>query len=197
MLGKSESRRNYSMVSLGNAIPTSSRQPKGPGALALQAVYFFFGLGLPLAQLVLLSVLWAAPLKLKAQRALYVTCEVATAWASLDVFMVAIVMALFEISQFAAFMVGDKCDGLNKLLKKHLDGALDGDDVCFDVTTKLSGGSALLVPAAIISGVGGIFLLRLAHNALEAREARARAKAVARDDAAVESPLVPNEGGEF
>merc|ERR1712167_139486 len=143
-------------------------------AVSLEIVYFFFGFALPLVQLVLLAVLWVVPLSLKRQQRLYVACEVSTSWAALDVF--AVVAALLEISKFAQFMVGHRCDALNRFLGKHLDRALGGDDKCFDVSTELTRGAWVLLPAAFVSGVVGVVLLRRAKAKLDERVERARAK---------------------
>jgi hypothetical protein len=169
-----KAKRRYSLMSLGEAIPGSSKDARG--AVSLEVVYFFFGFVLPLIQLLLLTVLWVVPLSLKLQQRLYVACEVSTSWAALDVFAVGVVAALLEISKFAQFMVGHRCDALNRFLGKHLDRALAGDDKCFDVSTELTRGSWVLLPAAFVSGVVGVVLLRKAKNALDERVERARAK---------------------
>jgi len=169
-----KAKRRYSLMSLGEAIPGSSNEESG--AMSLEVVYFFFGFALPLVQLVLLTVLWVVPLSLKLQQRLYVACEVSTSWAALDVFAVGVVAALLEISKFAQFMVGDRCDALNRFLGKHLDRALNGDDKCFDVSTELTRGAWVLLPAAFVSGVVGVVLLRRAKAKLDARVERARAK---------------------
>jgi hypothetical protein len=169
-----KAKRRYSLMSLGEAIPGSSKDERG--ALSLEVVYFFFGFALPLLQLVLLTVLWVVPLSLKLQQRLYVACEVSTSWAALDVFAVGVVAALLEISKFAQFMVGHRCDPLNKFLGKHLDRALGGDDKCFDVSTELTRGAWVLLPAAFVSGVVGVVLLRKAKAKLDERVERARAK---------------------
>ena len=59
------------------------------------------------------------------------------AWSALDVWCVAILASLLEIQQFAKFIVGDSCDGINKYLKQYLSAYLDGDNVCFDVEASL------------------------------------------------------------
>ncbi len=169
-----KAKRRYSLMSLGEAIPGSSKDARG--AVSLEVVYFFFGFALPLVQLVLLAVLWVVPLSLKLQQRLYVACEVSTSWAALDVFAVGVVAALLEISKFAQFMVGHRCDALNRFLGKHLDRALAGDDKCFDVSTELTRGAWVLLPAAVVSGVVGVVLLRKAKAQLDERVERARAK---------------------
>jgi len=183
-----KAKRRYSLMSLGEAIPSSSNEERG--AISLEIVYFFFGFALPLVQLVLLTVLWVVPLSLKLQQRLYVACEVSTSWAALDVFAVGVVAALLEISKFAQFMVGDRCDALNRFLGKHLDRALGGDDKCFDVSTELTRGAWVLLPAAFVSGVVGVVLLRKAKAKLDARVERARAK----DDSEASSSDSDSEG---
>ena len=91
-------------------------------------------------------------------------------------FAVGVVAALLEISKFAQFMVGHRCDALNRFLGKHLDRALAGDDKCFDVSTELTRGAWVLLPAACVSGVVGVVLLRKAKAKLDERVERARAK---------------------
>ena len=52
---------------------------------------------------------------LKIHSQLMVLTEVCNAWSALDVFCVSIAAALLEIQQFAAFIVGDACDGINEV----------------------------------------------------------------------------------
>lgn len=91
---------------------------------------------MPLALCVALTILWVVPLSISMQRQLFVLAEVLNAWSTLDVYSVSIIAALLEIQQFAMFIVGDSCDGINKLLE-NFDEALDGDDKCFDVVAVL------------------------------------------------------------
>ena len=60
--------------------------------------------------------------------------------------------------------------------RQHLDRALGGDDKCFDVSTELTRGAWVLLPAAFVSGVVGVVLLRKAKAKLDGRVERARAK---------------------
>jgi len=166
----SDAKERYSIVALGADVPRASRDPTSPGSLTMAVVYFTYAVAVPCAVLPALLVLWLAPLSLRAQRLLYKLCEILHAWAALDVFMIAILACLTEISQFAQFMVGDKCDGINKFLKKHLDDELHGDDKCFDVVTQLNKGAWLLFVASLASGALAHLVLRLAHAAIRDRE---------------------------
>ena len=77
-------------------------------------------------------------------------------------------------------MVGHRCDALNRFLGKHLDRALNGGDKCFDVSTELTRGAWVLLPAAFVSGVVGVVLLRRAKAKLD--EPSARAERRTKDD---------------
>ena len=71
-----------------------------------------------------------------------------------------------------------------------LDRALGGDDKCFDVSTELTRGAWVLLPAAFVSGVVGVVLLRKAKAKLDGRVERARAK----DDEASDDSASSSDG---
>jgi hypothetical protein len=100
-------------------------------------VYFILGFGMPFLLVCLLGYLLFVPLSLKMQQRLFTLAGVCNAWSALDVFVVSIMAALLEIQQFAAFVIGDACDGINVWLAKNMDEQLHGDDKCFDVIAKL------------------------------------------------------------
>jgi len=178
----SGAKKTLSMVSLGLRVPRSSRHPHSPGAIALAVIYLAYALIFPLLLLPALLMLWLVPLGLGAQTLLFRICEVLNAWAALDVFMIAILASITEISQFAAFMVGDKCDSINKVLKKHFDEQLHGDDVCFTVVTQLKRGIWFLLAAALLSGFIAHLVLRCCHLAVHERDRRQRRYELRCDD---------------
>jgi hypothetical protein len=136
---KSDANVDYSFVSVGEAVPTASGSPNDFSVRWMEACYFAFGIGMPMAFIVFISVMWFVPLSLSRQRLMLVIAEVLNAWNALDVFVVSIAAALVEIQQFAAFIVGDSCDGINQLLVL-IDEATgyDGDGKCFDVVATLN-----------------------------------------------------------
>ena len=95
----------YSLVTVGTTLPAASGAPHSFGVRWIQASYFAFGLGMPLAFCAALIVAWVIPLTMKFQKGLIVLTEVLNAWNALDVFVVSIVAALLEIQQFAKFLV--------------------------------------------------------------------------------------------
>jgi hypothetical protein len=138
------------MVSLGTALPSASGSPLDPGVRWIQASYFIYGLAMPVLFVVMVLVLWVFPLSLRTQKRVIVLTEIIYAWSAADVFVVAVVVAAFEIQQFAIFLIGDHCDGLNQFLREYMDEALDGDDVCFDVIATLKKVTNMLLLLSIL-----------------------------------------------
>ena len=103
---------------MGAALPhTSSRAPAA--ALGFfQAFFFAVCLVVPLLWLLLLALLWLVPLRPATQRRLLVAADVAQAWAALDVLLVTALVSLFSLEQYAAFLLGGECDGLDALLAR-------------------------------------------------------------------------------
>jgi hypothetical protein len=65
-----------------------------------------------------------------------------------------------EMYLFVRFVIGDKCDGINVLLKDFFDQELQGDDKCFDVVTSLEPGCFVLGGACVLFFVGGYLVIR-------------------------------------
>ena len=55
-----------------------------------------------------------------------------------------------EISQFSAFIIGDKCDFINPFLEKFFDKVLDDHDTCFEVQAHLESVFWVLFEAVIM-----------------------------------------------
>jgi hypothetical protein len=101
----------------------------------LQSAWITFAVGLPMLHLVALFVLFFVPFSYQFQRGLFHAVEVIGAWASLEVLacshcmillvfthkqvaIVSIMAALLQLPLFTSFLVGDKCDLVNMLLRE-------------------------------------------------------------------------------
>jgi Paraquat-inducible protein A len=169
---------DYSVVSLGNMLPTTTLdEPNGGGIRWLQATFFTFTLAVPLVHLVSLLLLWVLPLSHRTQHRAFVIVEILNAWSALEVFIVSLIAALLEIQQFAQFIIGDKCVPINNFLLRYFDKALDGDAQCFDVVATLLWGCWVLFLAVIFYMFVGNFLMRMCHKALGERLKRAHERA--------------------
>ena len=156
----------FSYVSVGQMLPMASGMPDEWQMTLMQIAYFCFGVVLPAGLVLALTVLFFLPLSLARQRQGLVIVECLFSWAALDVFLLSVFAALLQIQQFAAFIVGDSCDGINAFLALHMDALLDGQDVCFDLVASLLPETCwiLLLAALLLSFVSfsGIAMLEKA-----------------------------------
>lgn len=155
---------NYSFISVGETLPSTNFD-----YITTIGSYFAFGLICPFSVLLLTLTICFVPLSTLFQSRLLIALEIANAWASLDVFCVAIIASLLEIQQFAAFIVGDSCDSINEILKKYLDPVLDGDDKCFDVIAVLNPEVAVIIIAAILVCATAILVIHLTDALIHER----------------------------
>eukprot|EP00755_Sulcionema_specki_P007244 Sspe_Gene.37709::Locus_18203_Transcript_1_1_Confidence_1.000_Length_3941::g.37709::m.37709 len=169
---ESANKRAYSVVSLARAIwVQSTNSPVSRlGYGYLVTTFLMFAAAVPLLQVVALAVLWACPLTLHMQKVLFFANEVIAAWNALDVFVVALIASLLEISQFAGFMIGGKCDGINQVLSAA--GPVIGLDVnkCFDVRATLLNGCWILFAAALVGHVAYQVAWKAADKAIRRLE---------------------------
>lgn len=150
LLGQ-DSEIGYSVVSISEFMVTDSGLDNDLSMRWMQASFVTVCIAMPLATIISILWLWVGPpLSITLQKSLFLFAEVTNAWCALDVFCISLIAAILEIKQFAAFMVGDACDGLNVLLAEYLDSELDGDDKCFDVETTLTDKVSLLFLAMVI-----------------------------------------------
>jgi len=166
MLGEDVSRTSYSVLSLGAALPSSVEDSQSRSIVFLQGTFFFFTMVTPILCLILILVLMVIPLTLKWQRCLLVAAEIANSWSAVEVFLWSILAALFQISTFASFMIGDKCDEINILAKKIF-GEKDIDAVCFTVDASVESNCWYLIVGAFANVLLVAFCLDFAETAVE------------------------------
>eukprot|EP00435_Cladocopium_sp_Y103_P000847 s3681_g1.t1 len=149
-------------------LPAASHDPHSFWILALQGIFFLFAIIVVVAYHVILIVLWAAPMTTRMQKQFFLTAQVLNAWSGLDVFCVTILAGVLEIRQFANFIVGNKCDGIDALLAKSplADQMPGGVITCFDVDSTLRAGYIVLAVAVVISTITGQVMLAKCSHAL-------------------------------
>ena len=162
-------RREYSLLEMGAHVLSSAANPSSFTAILIVVIFFATAVVFPLLHLLVLIVLWLAPLSLAAQRRVYVLVEVLNAWSALDVYVIACIAALLQLRQFALWIVGDSCDFINPLIKKYLAPVVPGDPVCFDLVAKLDNGSWILLGACVLYIISSYIVMGKCHSALELR----------------------------
>ena len=141
--------RTFSIIRLGLNSREVYENPLASEIIFIQIIYFLTILPIPIAFLVNLIILWFVPMTRKNQKILYSIGEILNAWSSIDVFVIALLSGVSQIDLFAKFLVGDKCDDINPIIKKYFSKILEGHDTCFEVEADLSGGIWLFLAAAV------------------------------------------------
>ena len=134
---QSDSTSSYSVFNLGVKLPNASTTPNNLLIRWLQICYFIYSIITPFLFIILFLILWIVPLTINEQYIGLILNKILLAWCSFDVFFISMLASVYEIQQFAEFIIGDACDEINKILKEYFDELLNGDDVCFDVVASL------------------------------------------------------------
>ncbi|CAE8735643.1 unnamed protein product [Polarella glacialis] len=178
-LGEDGSRRPFSLIKLGEQLPAASGDPNSVGIRWIQFVFFLFSLVVIVLYHGLLLFLWLAPLTRSRQKKLVAAAQTLQAWSAIDVFVVSIIASVMEISMLVKFMVGDKCDAIDKFLQSPpaviagwLPPELVAHPTCVDLTTSLEPGCWCLFAGALVSAVvGQVVTNRMAKALSESSEA--------------------------
>jgi len=160
--------KEFSVVSLLKDIPnTSFNNDSEAGIRTIQVCYAMFVLVIPLLHLFSLLVVWVTPLTMQMQRGGYIIVEILSAWAAMDVFIVALIVALLELQQFAEFLISEQCAGIDQILQTFFPG---GTEKCFTVKATLQSGSWILVVAVIVLLCVGYSVMYICNKAIRERK---------------------------
>jgi hypothetical protein len=168
MLLGDDRRKTYSLLTLGSSLPQSVQDPSSLGITCLQTAYYFYSLIMPFTCLAALGLLFLMPMTLPCQQRMMAVAEIANAWSAVEVFALSIIASLFEISTFASFLVGHKCDLINEFLANHFADEFD-DDTCYTVKSSVASNVWYLICGALLNSLTVSFLLKVAHRALNER----------------------------
>ena len=164
--------KEYSITSLLTSIPdTSFDSPDSFGIRTIQVAFCLFVIVLPLLHLISLLFIWLVPLTLEMQKATYIIVEILSAWSAIDVFIVALIVALLQLEQFASYIVEGICLGIDAFLQ-----SISGnpDATCFTVKASLESGSWVLVIATLFLVFVGYSVLIICNISVHDRLKRDR-----------------------
>uniref|UniRef100_A0A7S4Q2R5 Uncharacterized protein n=1 Tax=Alexandrium monilatum TaxID=311494 RepID=A0A7S4Q2R5_9DINO len=163
LLDPADAKQRYSLVSLGAGVTLG--KPGDWGMRMVQIVFFLFTLVIPLATIGFILFLWHAPLDHSTQEALLHFCQALDAWASFDVFVLAVAVSHFEFGLVATFLVYyDNLSTLCGWVRDHL------HTECFHIECSLTLGFVLLAAAGALSHAVPKAALRLCESALDGDE---------------------------
>jgi hypothetical protein len=153
--------RRLSLISIGKELGEEKASANRFGVLYLQCFYMLFSFIFPLVVLFMATLMMFVRFTLRQAKMFFYALEVVSAWAALDVFIVAIIASILQINQFAHFLEGPYCDPLYKYL---------GIKECFGVETQLLKGCWLIVAASICFWCFVQFVQRISERAIADRE---------------------------
>lgn len=145
------SQRSFSLLSMGVDLPRSGLNGASAPLRVAQVLFFLLTLGATLASQALLLLLWLIPLRHARQTLLYHVTEIVRAWSAVEVFLVSILVAVWQLQPLARFIVKDSCSPINNFLKSDFDRPLQGHDTCFEVTTAFNSGIWILAVACFFN----------------------------------------------
>ncbi|ELP86273.1 hypothetical protein EIN_114170 [Entamoeba invadens IP1] len=175
-----EHTRNFSVMDLGVNFPAATREPKSFVVLFIQVTYFITIVTLPMVHMICMLVLWLVPMTRRIQNMMFTVCEILYAWSCIDVFIISVIAAVLELSQFAAFMVEPFCDvplggsgmSVDSIIAKYFsteEFIKDGHETCFEVKTELTSGCWCLFAGVIFYTISSVLLVKFARKTLADR----------------------------
>lgn len=152
--------QQYTVVGLASQIPKAAQHPKSFSVRFTQIVFYIVTIIMPYVHMISLFVLLFWPLPKRKLTKLYHVCEIFSAWASVDVFLISIVAAVLEIGQLALFLVADKCDPINPIIQKYFsqENYVQGHEKCFEIETKILSGIYFLLIAVVFHTTATIWI---------------------------------------
>lgn len=161
----------YSLLSLGSSLRQSVTDEATAGIIFLEVAYYFYAVVTPFTCLGVLLLLLTCPMTLTAQRLVLTVAEIANAWSAVEVFALSIIAALLEISTFASFIVGDRCNFIKRVLREYFSSAMtdDFDATCYTVRASVEANAGFLIAGVLLNSFMVSILLRFVHCGIAER----------------------------
>jgi len=142
------------------------------GVRGICALFLFCAFIVPVLQTLALTWLWWMELTLRQQKLVLVANEVLSAWQYLEVYIIAIIVAILQMRDLSAVMMQPICHLIKPTLNvlRTLELIDDVHTECFYVDTSVQPGCFLLLIAAILLNLSHQFITRAAGAAIEDRE---------------------------
>lgn len=164
------SKSHYTVLQLAYKFPKGCEFPNSPSVRFVQVIYFITAVIFPILHILGLAATLLIPMSLKMLDYMYEIIEIFYAWSCLDVFCLSLIVTMFQITRFTNWMVGDRCDLIDEILKIFFtkEKYIEGHYKCFEVLTVFENGTFLLVSAAVINTVAHVWINILARKVIKA-----------------------------
>jgi len=118
----------------------------------LSSVLIFTVFIVPLVQVMLIMMRWFAPLRKEWRYHISIAIEMLQAWQYMEVFILAVIAATWQLGSISAFMINDYCGGLEDVFASTLYYGIlsESDAQCFRVSAEVKTGTWMLFAASIM-----------------------------------------------
>ena len=155
-------RQVYSLAEAGTMIrqdlDTAPKHLWGDWFLTIS--YYAFGIVLPLVRVLVITVLWAAPLSARGKQVAHEVCSLCGSWSALDVFVVTVILCRWEISAFIGALVEDDCGIIEDIIGM----------ACLELTCYLLEGTWFLLAALVLDTAANRTCMFVYNRKIKAQE---------------------------
>ena len=122
------------------------------GLVSFSVVFALTVLVVPILQSIALLVLWFIPMTTKQQTKISVLVEILQAWQYVEVYIIAVFVASWQLGPISSFMVNSYCGSLDGFFSELVFYGIlkDEDAQCFSVLSSIEGGFYVLAAGAIL-----------------------------------------------
>jgi hypothetical protein len=129
---------DYGIIVYGDKLPAINGGIGAVGVSVNQASYYLMAFAFTAFLLVVYPILFFVPLSYPQFRRLAIYAESLQSYSMFEIWVLSLLASYSDLPSFVAAVIGDTCDGINVILEKYFDAILNGDDVCYNVTAKLT-----------------------------------------------------------
>ena len=144
--GENTFSHDYSIVSVGHAIPASQLDPNNAGTRFIQFMWFFLCVAMPMWCSLLFGILFVYPFSKVWLERVFFLGEIAFAWSCAEVLLVSTIFAVLQMPTFGDGLIQADCTA------------------CFIVTTAILPHFAFLCIGSVLSVTINVWLYRKAHS---------------------------------
>jgi hypothetical protein len=151
-----EATTDHSVITLVALLIEEAKFLGTPGSYiglgVLSFLFLFTVLIVPMLQSISLILQWFYPMTMRQRTRMSITNEILQAWQYVEVYLIALFVACWQLGPVSQWMFGTYCEGFNDFFAQMVHYGLieEEDAICFSVQGKIEAGSIVLAAGAII-----------------------------------------------
>jgi hypothetical protein len=164
----------YSLLTFATSLPRHEPPHTLPAVYFVETLFILTVIVVPVVHIIVLALLWLLPMRRKCLRRLFIAAEVLNAWSAIEtvkVYILIVVVMLFQIQQFAGFVTQNVCKLFQPILDDYFAPLLgEGNTSCFEVQAYLLPGMGWFFVASLMYLASSWVVMRSSHRLLKERE---------------------------